>query len=112
MAFQQTEIGGETLLDGVMGTIRQRIASRSLTPGAKLPSIRALARTMRVSKSTVVEAYERLAAEGVIRSRPGSGFFVSAPWRRCRSRKSDRGSTAQSTLSGFRVRRLKRTPTF
>ncbi|OCP38439.1 PLP-dependent aminotransferase family protein [Ensifer sp. LC163] len=79
MAFQQTEIGGETLLDGVMGTIRQRIAGRSLTPGAKLPSIRALAKTLHVSKSTVVEAYERLAAEGVIRSRPGSGFFVSAP---------------------------------
>ncbi|KOF16842.1 GntR family transcriptional regulator [Ensifer adhaerens] len=79
MAFQLTETGGETLLEGVMGTIRQRIAGRSLTPGAKLPSIRALATTMRVSKSTVVEAYERLAAEGVIRSRPGSGFFVSAP---------------------------------
>lgn len=79
MAFQQTETGGETLLEGVMGTIRQRIAGRSLTPGAKLPSIRAFAQTMRVSKSTVVEAYERLAAEGVIRSRPGSGFFVSAP---------------------------------
>lgn len=79
MEFQQTETSGETLLDGVMGTIRQRIAGRSLTPGAKLPSIRALAKTMRVSKSTVVEAYERLAAEGVIRSRPGSGFFVSAP---------------------------------
>ncbi len=34
---------------------------------------------MRVSKSTVVEAYERLVAEGVIRSKPGAGFFVSAP---------------------------------
>ncbi|OOG69025.1 GntR family transcriptional regulator [Sinorhizobium sp. A49] len=79
MAFQQTASGSETLLEGVMGTIRQRIAGRSLTPGAKLPSIRALATTMRVSKSTVVEAYERLAAEGTIRSRPGSGFFVSAP---------------------------------
>jgi len=32
---------------------------------------------MQLSTSTVVEAYERLAAEGVIRSRPGSGFFVS-----------------------------------
>lgn len=79
MAFQHSEIGGETLLDGVMGTIRQRIAGRSLTPGSKLPSIRALAKTMGVSKSTVVEAYERLAADGAIRSRPGSGFFVSAP---------------------------------
>lgn len=79
MAFQRAETGGETLLDGVMGTIRQRIAARSLTPGSKLPSIRALAKTMGVSKSTVVEAYERLAADGAIRSRPGSGFFVSAP---------------------------------
>ena len=33
---------------------------------------------MQVSKSTVVEAYDRLAARGAIVSRPGSGFFVSA----------------------------------
>ena len=63
----------------VMHTIRQRIERRALIPGAKLPSVRALADTTGFSKSTVVEAYERLAAEGVIRSRPGSGFFVSAP---------------------------------
>ena len=62
-----------------MLSIRGQIASRSLTPGAKLPSIRAVARTMQVSKSTVVEAYDRLAAEGVIRSRPGSGFYSAAP---------------------------------
>ncbi|MBA1157347.1 PLP-dependent aminotransferase family protein [Microvirga mediterraneensis] len=62
-----------------MLSIRDQIARRSLTPGAKLPSIRAVARTMRVSKSTVVEAYDRLAAEGVIRSRPGSGFYSAAP---------------------------------
>lgn len=54
------EDGGETLIATVMGAIRQRIGARSLTPGAKLPSIRALATAMRVSKSTVVEAYEPL----------------------------------------------------
>lgn len=69
----------ETLIGGVMATIRQRIAARNLTPGAKLPSIRAFARTMQVSTSTVVEAYERLAADGVIRARPGSGFYVCSP---------------------------------
>lgn len=63
----------------VMAAIRQRIAVRSLTPGDRLPSIRALARTMHLSTSTVVEAYERLAAEGAIRSRPGSGFYVAGP---------------------------------
>jgi DNA-binding transcriptional MocR family regulator len=70
---------GGTLVERVMQSIRGQIASRSLTPGAKLPSIRVVARTMQVSKSTVVEAYDRLAAEGVIRSRPGSGFYSAAP---------------------------------
>jgi DNA-binding transcriptional MocR family regulator len=75
----RTDRRGETLIATVMGAIRQRIGARSLTPGAKLPSIRACATTMRVSKSTVVEAYERLVAEGLIRSRPGAGYYVAAP---------------------------------
>jgi DNA-binding transcriptional MocR family regulator len=41
------------------------------------PSISVLAITMGVSPSTVVEAYDRPAAEHLIRSRPGSGFYVS-----------------------------------
>jgi DNA-binding transcriptional MocR family regulator len=61
----------------VMATIKQRVASRSLTPGGKLPSVRGLAATMKVSTSTVVDAYERLVAEGAILSRPGSGFYVA-----------------------------------
>ncbi|SDR50134.1 DNA-binding transcriptional regulator, MocR family, contains an aminotransferase domain [Rhizobiales bacterium GAS113] len=61
----------------VMDAIRRKMATRALTDGEKLPSIRSFAATMRVSPSTVVEAYDRLAAEGVIRSRPGSGFYVS-----------------------------------
>lgn len=74
-----SEAKGVTRIASVMNAIRQRIGARSLTPGARLPSIRALSATMGVSKSTVVEAYERLAAEGVIRSRPGSGYYVAAP---------------------------------
>ncbi|PDQ19001.1 GntR family transcriptional regulator [Mesorhizobium sanjuanii] len=71
--------GNGTLVESVMATIRHRIAARILTPGARLPSIRAFARTMQVSKSTVVDAYERLAAEGDIRSRPGSGYYAAGP---------------------------------
>ncbi|KAB1084015.1 PLP-dependent aminotransferase family protein [Neorhizobium galegae] len=62
-----------------MAEIRSRIAGRGLVPGSRLPSVRAFAKAMHVSASTVVEAYERLAAEGLIRSRPGSGFYVSTP---------------------------------
>ncbi|PAP99965.1 PLP-dependent aminotransferase family protein [Mesorhizobium mediterraneum] len=80
MDEQTTASGGSgTLVESVMATIRQRIAARSLTPGTRLPSIRAFAKTVQVSKSTVVEAYERLAAEGIIRSRPGSGFYAAGP---------------------------------
>lgn len=62
-----------------MAEIRSRIAARAYLPGARLPSVRAQAQAMQVSVSTVVEAYERLAAEGAIASRPGSGFYVVGP---------------------------------
>ncbi|WP_449396147.1 aminotransferase-like domain-containing protein [Devosia riboflavina] len=65
-------------IEMVMAGITQRIAGRSLTVGEKLPSVRSLAKTMTVSMSTVVEAYARLVAEGVIHSRPGSGFYVAS----------------------------------
>lgn len=60
-----------------MDTIRHRIADRTLLAGERVPSIRSLAAKLGVSPSTVVEAYDRLVAEGVIRSRPGSGFYVA-----------------------------------
>jgi DNA-binding transcriptional MocR family regulator len=69
-------VGTRTLQ--VIEAIRHRIADRTLAAGEKLPSVRGLAASMGVSPSTVVEAYGRLAAEGVVRSRPGSGFFASA----------------------------------
>ncbi|MCF3639340.1 PLP-dependent aminotransferase family protein [Rhizobium sp. TRM95111] len=62
----------------VMRAIRDRIAARVLATGDRLPSIRGFAASMGVSSSTVVEAYDRLAAEGLIRARRGSGFYVSA----------------------------------
>ncbi|HRO61292.1 MAG TPA: PLP-dependent aminotransferase family protein [Burkholderiaceae bacterium] len=68
-----------TLTARVMREIRQRIAGRRLQAGARLPSIRALAETMQVSKSTVVEAYDRLTAEGTIQPRRSSGFYVAGP---------------------------------
>jgi len=60
-----------------MDTLRARIASRALMPGARVPSIRMMADALGVSKSTVVDAYERLASEGVLVARRGSGFYVS-----------------------------------
>lgn len=67
-----------TLVVRVMDHVRSRIAARALAPGARLPSLRALAQELAVSKFTVVEAYDRLAADGVIEPRRGSGFYVTA----------------------------------
>jgi DNA-binding transcriptional MocR family regulator len=79
VAIQMSEDIAESItrVAMVMATIKHRIGGRSLTPGAKLPSVRGLAATLKVSISTVVEAYERLVAEGAILSRRGSGFYVA-----------------------------------
>ncbi|RFQ28683.1 GntR family transcriptional regulator, partial [Pseudomonas sp. ATCC 13867] len=66
-----------TRVDSVMRHVRERLAARALVPGERLPSIRQLAAQLDVSKTTVVEAYDRLAADGVIAARRGSGFYVS-----------------------------------
>jgi len=61
----------------VMAAIRTKLENRSLVSGDRLPSIRHFAETIGVAPSTVVEAYDRLAAEGLIRARRGSGFYVT-----------------------------------
>jgi len=77
----QQEVPAQTRLATVMETIRGRIAARAYAPGTKLPSIRETAATLRVSKSTAVEAYDRLVAEGAITARRGSGFYVAGHTR-------------------------------
>jgi DNA-binding transcriptional MocR family regulator len=55
---------------------RQLIQDGSLRAGAKAPSIRQFAHAHEVSIFTVVDAYDRLVAQGCFASRPHSGFFV------------------------------------
>ncbi len=71
---------GETmpLVEKVMLIMKDRITAFNLAPGTRLPSIRRLAVTMEVSKSTIVDAYDRLEQQGIIQARRGSGFFVSS----------------------------------
>ncbi|GHC96504.1 aminotransferase-like domain-containing protein [Novosphingobium pokkalii] len=61
----------------VIDGIRSRIAARLLCAGDRLPSVRQSAARFGVSPATVVEAYDRLVADGVIQAVPRSGFFVS-----------------------------------
>ena len=68
----------QTLAARLAARIALRIDEHALKPGTRLPSIRGYAAQQRVSRSTVVDAYDRLIASGLIESRRGSGFFVAA----------------------------------
>ena len=59
-----------------MEGFRLLIDDGSLRAGAKAPSIRQFAHANGVSVFTVVDAYDRLVAQGYFASRPHSGFFV------------------------------------
>lgn len=61
----------------VLEGLRQRILKREILPGALLPSTRALAQRLHVSRNTVLIAYEELATEGLITGQIGSGTRVS-----------------------------------
>src|ERR671911_73008 len=58
--------------------LRDAIRSGRLTPGRLLPSTRALAADLGVTRGVIVDAYDQLLAEGYLTSRPGSGTVVNA----------------------------------
>jgi GntR family transcriptional regulator/MocR family aminotransferase len=62
----------------VYDAIRQAILDGRLAPGARLPSTRALAADLVVSRTTTLLAYEQLLAEGYLTGVHGSGTFVAA----------------------------------
>lgn len=57
--------------------LRRLVASRALQPGAAVPSVRELARELRINPATVSKAYQRLTADGVLTIRRGEGTFVA-----------------------------------
>jgi DNA-binding transcriptional MocR family regulator len=68
----------QPLAEQIVAGIKRQIDDRHLQPGSKLPSIRGFARDHKVSRSTVVEAYDRLVAMGYLQSRRGAGFYTAA----------------------------------
>jgi DNA-binding transcriptional MocR family regulator len=68
----------ESLVDRLVRDFRTAIAASTLSPGARAPSVRELARQRNVSVFTASEALNRLVAEGLLEARPGKGYFVAA----------------------------------
>jgi GntR family transcriptional regulator len=60
----------------IAARIRVAVAAGELRPGESLPSVRELAKRLRVNPATVAQAYRELAREGFVETRHGSGTFV------------------------------------
>lgn len=59
-----------------MDQIRYQIAGGVLPAGARLPSVRDLAKQLPANQNTVLKAYDLLAREGLVERRQGDGTFV------------------------------------
>ena len=75
--FELTRDSQVPLVDQICEHVTQLVRHGQLAAGARLPSIRKLARQVRASPFTVVDAYDRLVARGLLESRAGRGFFVA-----------------------------------
>jgi len=67
---------GGSLVEQIVHSVACRIDDKLLRTGSRMPSIRQFADEQKVSRFTVVEAYDRLVANGYLESRRGSGFYV------------------------------------
>lgn len=76
IAFSLRRDAGEPLFVQLCEQIRRRIVDATPGTDSRLPPSRALAAELGLSRSTVVAAYEQLAAEGYIEGRRGSGYYV------------------------------------
>ena len=71
-----TKTSSLSLTEQLVTRFAERIHTRLLAPGARLPSVRQCAATQGVSPSTVVAAYDVLLAQGLVEARKQRGFFV------------------------------------
>ena len=68
---------GAPIYDQIYSQIKDAILSGQVTEGEALPSIRALAKDLRISVITTKRAYNELESEGFIYTLPGKGCFVA-----------------------------------
>jgi GntR family transcriptional regulator len=79
--------------------MRRMISLGTLTPGDSVPSVRDLARDLRVNPNTVARAYQRLTDAGVFNVRRGEGTFVAqVP---VQLKKSERSETLRDAATRY-----------
>lgn len=69
---------GVPIYQQIAEQLRADILAGKLKEGEYLPSIRGLAKDLRISVITTMKAYEQLEAEGLVTAAQGKGFYVNA----------------------------------
>ena len=70
---------GIPIYQQIADAFKADVLSGKLKQGEYLPSIRSLAKELRISVITTMKAYELLEAEGLVTGVQGKGFYVNAP---------------------------------
>lgn len=78
MDIMISNAGGTPIYEQIVTQIKNQILSGALLAGDALPSIRTLARELRISVITTKRAYEELERDGFIETVAGKGSFVAA----------------------------------
>lgn len=78
MDFYISHSSNKPIYEQIMAQIKSQILSGVLKEGDALPSIRVLARELRISVITTKRAYDELEHEGLLHSVAGKGTFVAA----------------------------------
>jgi len=68
----------ESMQFQLYSSMREAIVSRQLHPGGRLPSTRELAQSWRVSRNTVMGAFDQLTSDGYLEGRQGAGTFITS----------------------------------
>ena len=77
MNINISNTSGQPIYDQISKQIRAQIMSGKLTEGELLPSMRMLAKELRISVITTKRAYEELERDGFIATVAGKGSFVT-----------------------------------
>ena len=67
----------QPIYEQIYAQIKAQIIAGKLSPGEALPSIRSLAKDLRISVITTKRAYEELERDGFLENVPGKGCFVA-----------------------------------
>ncbi len=78
MDIMLSHSGGKPIYEQITDQIKNQILSGGLQAGDALPSMRLLAKELRISVITTKRAYEELEREGLLETVPGKGCFVKA----------------------------------